>query len=248
MIEFSDNQVNILKSISTENYIGEIIEHCEIMFPLLISLYVKDDFRSCIQQSIVLAKKASYTQRGPVRLYIDMMIMLGSDFEKEPLFHSFRIKDQKELPQIERSMNLYTLLNNYIVEVYGENGCFFKKSVEAFKGFRTKNYFVKISSGNEELHELLRGIYPQRYDFAGYDAVNNLISILDEACEKYKIKRLTHRLYLALIMFLFGCLFEQDLFRGRYITEPLMRYFNNEDITNHNVIVSYYESFFVNYS
>lgn len=102
-MEFSDNQVNMLKKVSAENYISEITEHCEIMFPLLIPLQRKDDFRSCIQQSIVLAKKAGYTQRGPVRLYIDMMIILGSDFGKEPLFQSLKIKDQKVLPQIERS-------------------------------------------------------------------------------------------------------------------------------------------------
>lgn len=94
-MEFSDNQVNMLKKVSAENYISEITEHCEIMFPLLIPLQRKDDFRSCIQQSIVLAKKAGYTQRGPVRLYIDMMIILGSDFGKEPLFQSLKIKDQK---------------------------------------------------------------------------------------------------------------------------------------------------------
>lgn len=57
-MEFSDNQVNMLKKVSAENYISEITEHCEIMFPLLIPLQRKDDFRSCIQQSIVLAKKS----------------------------------------------------------------------------------------------------------------------------------------------------------------------------------------------
>lgn len=186
-MEFSDNQVNMLKKVSAENYISEIIEHCEIMFPLLIPLQKKDDFRSCIQQSIVFAKKAGYTQRGPVRLYIDMMIILGSDFGREPLFQSLKIKYQKDLPQIERSLSLYTLLNDYIAKVYGEDGCFFKKSFEIFKGFSAEDFTVKISSSNAGLHELLRGVYPQRYDFAGYNAVNDLIAVLDEACETIKL-------------------------------------------------------------
>ncbi|HDS9666665.1 TPA: hypothetical protein QH882_003833 [Klebsiella variicola] len=246
-MEFSDNQVNMLKKVSAENYISEIIEHCEIMFPLLIPLQKKDDFRSCIQQSIVFAKKAGYTQRGPVRLYIDMMIILGSDFGREPLFQSLKIKYQKDLPQIERSLSLYTLLNDYIAKVYGEDGCFFKKSFEIFKGFSAEDFTVKISSSNAGLHELLRGVYPQRYDFAGYNAVNDLIAVLDEACETYKVKRLYHRLYLALIMLLFGCSFEQDIFRGHLITEPLMKYFNNDDISGQNIIVSSYASFQVNH-
>ena len=246
-MEFSDNQVNMLKKVSTENYISEITEHCGIMFPLLIHLQMKGDFRSCIQQSIVLAKKAGYTQRGPVRLYIDLMIIFGTNFDRDPLFQWLKMEERETFPQIERSVNLYTLLNDYIVKVYGENGCFFKESIEKLKNFSVKDFSVKLSYSNAELHKLLMGIYPQRYDFSGYNAVNNLIAVLGEACERYKIKRLDYRLYLAVIMFLFGCSFEQDIFHGRFIMEPLMRYFTSEDVSHHNAIVKYYESLYVNY-
>ena len=124
---------------------------------------------------------------------------------------------------------------------------FLRKALKIFKGFSAEDFTVKISSSNAGLHELLRGVYPQRYDFAGYNAVNDLIAVLDEACETYKVKRLYHRLYLALIMFLFGCSFEQDIFRGHLITEPLMKYFNNDDISGQNIIVSSYASFQVNH-
>ena len=246
-MEFSDDQVDVLKKISIENYINEVIEHCGVIFPRLIPLYSKVEFYSYIQQGITLAKKAGYTQRGPVRLYIDAMIIFGSGFEREPLFHSLGINEKKELSQIERSVNLYALLNDYIEKVYGENVCFFKKSFEVFKKFSAKDFPMEISSSNAELHELLMGIYPQRYDFAGYNAVDDLIAALDVACERYKIKWLNHRLYLALIMFLFGCSFEQDVFRGHLITAPLMKYFNNENISGHNIIVSSYASFQVNH-
>lgn len=194
-----------------------------------------------------MQKKAGYTQRGPVRLYIDMMIVFGANFERDPLFQWLKMEERKTLPQIERSVHLYTLLNDYIVKIYGENGCFFKESIEMLKGFSAKDFSVKLSFSNAELHELLMGIYPQRYEFAGYNAVNDLIAVLDGACEKYKIKRLDHRLYLAIIMFLFGCSFEQDVFRSHLITEPLMKYFNNDDISGHNTIVSSYASFQVNH-
>ena len=246
-MEFSDDQVDVLKKIAIESYIDEIVEHCGIIFPKLIPLYMKEEFYSYVQQGIILAEQAGYTQRGPVRLYIDAMIIFGSGFEREPLFHSLKIKEKRQPSQIERSMNLYALLNDYIEKVYGENGCFFKKSFEMFENFSAKAFPVNISYSNEGLHELLMGIYPQRYDFAGYNAVNDLIAVLDGVCEKYKIKRLNHRLYLALIMFLFGCSFEQDVFRGHLITAPLINYFNNEEISNHNIIVSTYDSFQLNH-
>lgn len=246
-MEFSDSQVDVLKKISFESYIGELTEHCGVIFPELISLNRKEDFRSCIQLGITLARKAGYTQRGPIRLYIDMMIILGMNFECDPLFHWLKTEEQKVLSQIERSIMCCGLLDDYLARVYGVNGCFFKKSLEKFKDYSVKFLPEKIGSSNAELHELLRDIYPQRYDFAGYDAVNDLITLSGVGCERYKLKRDSHKTYLILIMFLFGCSFEQDVFRGHLITEPLMKYFNNDDISGHNIIVSSYASFQVNH-
>lgn len=246
-MEFSDNQVDVLKKISIESYIDEIAEHCGVIFPRLIPLYRKEDFCSHIQQGITLAKKAGYTQRGPVRLYIDMMIILGANFERDPLFQGLKIEEQKCLPQIERSVMLCGLLDDYLAKVYGDNGCFFKESLENFKYSSVKFLSDRTRFSNEGLHELLREIYPQRYDFAGYDAVNALIVLSGASCEKYNLKRKGHKSYLALIMFLFGCSFEQDIFRRQLINEPLIRYFNHDEISDHNCIVSSYAFFQINH-
>lgn len=141
----------------------------------------------------------------------------------------------------------FGLLDDYLAKVYGENGCFYKKSVEKIKNYSFKSLPEKTHSSNEELHELLRDIYPQRYDFAGCDAVNDLITLAGVGCERHKLKRDDHKSYLVLIMFLFGCSFDQDFFRGHLITEPLMNFFNNDDISGHNIIVSSYASFQVNH-
>lgn len=246
-MKFSDDQVDVLKKISIESYIDEITEHCTDIFPRLIPLYRKEDVHYYIQQGITLAKKAGYTQRGPVRLYINMMILLGVNFECDPLFQWLKTEGGNTLPQIERSVICYGLLDDYLASVYGENGRFYKKSLERFKNYSVKFFPEKISSNNEGLHELLRGIYPQKYDFAGYDAVNDLISLSVDKCERYKLNMVCHKSYLALIMFLFGCSFEQDYFRGHFVTEPLMKYFNNDDASGQNIIVSSYASFQVNH-
>lgn len=124
-MEFSENQVSVLKSLSIENYISEVVGHCEILFPLLISSQKNDSLRSCIKKGVIFSNECGYTQRGPVRLYIDMMIMLGSHFESDPLFQSFKINRQEGIAQIETSVVLYAFLNNYLTKVHGDNGCFF---------------------------------------------------------------------------------------------------------------------------
>lgn len=239
MIELNYNQVDFLKNIAIEKYIDEIMDHWESNFPGFILLQKDKDIKSYINQGISIAKKYGYTQRGSVRLYIDMMIMFGVNFERDPLFQWLIEKEKSS--QIERSVKSHMLLTGYFEKVYGDNGCFFKESINNFKEFSEKYLPVKIDITNKELHEMLKYIYPQRYDFVGTDAIDNLIFLSES--KKYKLKHSRHRSYLVIIMFLFGCSFEQDFFRSRFILEPLMKYLNNEHICNHNTIVSCYESF-----
>lgn len=96
------------------------------MFPSLPFSCGANDLYSYIEMNIVRAKNAGYTQRGAVRLYIDMMIIFGEGFERDPLFKNIVTRNINEnLSQIEKTMNLYSFLNRYINDVYGEGGVFF---------------------------------------------------------------------------------------------------------------------------
>ncbi|ENH8185373.1 hypothetical protein ABWR82_004714, partial [Salmonella enterica subsp. enterica] len=126
MIELNYNQVDFLKNIAIEKYIDEIMDHWESNFPGFILLQKDKDIKSYINQGISIAKKYGYTQRGSVRLYIDMMIMFGVNFERDPLFQWLIEKEKSS--QIERSVKSHMLLTGYFEKVYGDNGCFFKES------------------------------------------------------------------------------------------------------------------------
>ena len=207
-MEFSNSQIEVLKKLSFENYVNELMEHYEIMFPLLMSSLKKDEVRSFIEQGIVLAKKSGYTQRGPVRLYLDMMIIFGSKFEQDPLFQRLNVKEENNVSQIERSVTLYTLLNKYLEAVYGVNGIYFKESLRMFNDLNIKDLPVGINVSSKDLHELLRRIYPQRYDFVTANAIDNLIALSDEYCKHCELKIDNNKSYFVLIVFLFGCSFE----------------------------------------
>ncbi|ATZ10347.1 hypothetical protein [Erwinia amylovora] len=245
-MEFSNSQVDVLKKLSFANYLNEIMQHYEIMFPLLIPLLKKECFRSFVEQGIVLAKESGYTQRGPVRLYLDMMIIFGSHFEQDPLFKKLKVEEDKNVSQIEKSVTLYTLLGKYLKTVYGLSGLYFKESIRVFQRLNIKTLPVGINVSNNELHELLRGIYPQRYDFATSDSIDELITLSDEYCRRHGLKNQNNKSYLILVMFLFGCSFGQGSFRDRFIKGLLIKYFNNKDVSNHCAIVSHYASFQIN--
>lgn len=215
------------------------------MFPSLVRLLAKDEFRLFIEQGIILANKSGYTQRGPVRLYLDMLIIFGVDFEQDSLFQWLKI-EREDVSQIEKSISLYTFLNKYFDDVYGENSVFFKDSLEKFLTLNVKDLYISIGGDNKALHEFLQNIYQQRYDFYGPDFINNLIASSEQYCKRYGLIEDSYKSYLILIMFLFGRSLDQDLLRRWFIMEPLTEYFKSGNVIFHYSIASCYEAFKVN--
>lgn len=242
-MDFTDKQVEILKEISYEKFVIEVMSHWKTAFPSILLRGDERIFYRYIREGIVLANKYGYSQRGPVRLYLDLMIISGVNFEKDPLFQWMNTEKGLSTSQIESSVYLHSKLRDYIDAVYGKNNVFINESKVRFKELNSKNLPVGANGDKHEVHELLKCIHPQRYNFSGFDAIESLIYISSEYCDRYKLKNERHRSYVTLIMFLFGCSFETDLVRNALIVKPLMWYLESEDVHSHYEIVSHYASF-----
>lgn len=246
-MNFNEEQIIRLEKLSLRNYVCELVEHCMSLFPLLVSLQGQDSFRAYIEQLIIIAKKDGYTQRGPVRLYIDMMIIFGVRFGNDPLYQSFTIKKQEmNLSQIEKSMILYSYLSEYMEFVYGKNNLLFKESIKKFQNLDIKNVLANVEANYGGVHNLLKNIYPQKYFFVGSSSINNLIKSSDELAKCYGLGKFNQKIYLTLIMFLFGCSFEQGIFRNVISMDYFSRSFASEDAEFHHSIVSCYECLQIN--
>lgn len=217
------------------------------MFPLLPFSWGADNLYSSIEMSIIQAKKAGYPQRGSVRLYIDMMIILGGGFEKDLLFKNSLISNVRgDFSPIEKTMGLYSFLNRYVNEVYGKGGVFFIESLNKFKVFNTNDIYVTCGNNFYNIHDLLKYIYPQRYEFVGSNAIDHLHAFSEEYAERNNIARTKQRLYLIIVMFLFGCSFEHDLLYKRLNVNDLNNYLIKEDSVSHDLIASSYSCLQIN--
>jgi len=241
MIELCDPQIDLLKAFSLKKDTDDFIIHCRKMFPSLVTLQRKEHLRPYIEQSVELAKKAGFTQRGPVCVYMDMMIILGVGFERDPL-HAWLAPDAltDSSSQLEKSMALYAALKNYLNTVYGEQGMFFEESLQRLRHITINTLPVNPDSYSENVHALLHALYPQRYDFIGYDAINAWLSFTDVRMKNAGITKAKHKAYMALIMFLFGYQFDQGCFRNALNLVTQSSAFSQPDNRLHEIVISCY--------
>lgn len=122
------------------------------------------------------------------------------------------------------------------------------ESLNKFKDFNMNGISVTYENNFYNIHALLKYIYPQRYEFIGSNAIDHLNVLVEEYVERNKIVQINQKIYLIIVMFLFGCSLEHNPFYNRLNINNLSNYLIKEDSINHDSIVSCYSCLQINYS
>ncbi len=79
-------QIEALEEASVNNFVGEMARHCEEFSPHLTKTLNNEQLNEAVRHGIEKAEEYGFTQRGPVRFFIDLMIVFGSDFDTDPQY------------------------------------------------------------------------------------------------------------------------------------------------------------------
>lgn len=210
-MKISTEQLALLDFYSKNAFINELSEHCKEMFPFIFNGLGTKRLKVSLAKLINNAKASNITQRGPLQLYIDMAIVLGSGFDTDPMYSCFRTVNEQHSfgTELEKSMLVHDKFNRYLADVMGESNLYildFKNKLanEIFYGFSNVNF-------NEQVFDLLKSLYPQKCMYLGYDKVKDLICLGLENSDTYCLN-LSARAAFILVMFIVGHEFQSDCF------------------------------------
>lgn len=150
------------------------------------------------------ASEYGFTTRGPVQFYLELMLAFGSDFDRDPQFSWMRAALTEEGDQTQRAQDLYAAVNRYLDEVNGPRA---EHSIAALQQVRsvTVESLSQVGSDLEAQAGLwLRSFHPRRCDFAGENALRQLLPLAREASHKYRLAEPEGSALLLGLMFMFG--------------------------------------------
>lgn len=128
-MKINADQLALLDLYSSNSYASELVKYCKSIFPLIYDSLHEKTLRTNIAKLIETAGRSKVTQRGPIQLYFDMAVTLGSEFETDPMYSDFNF-EPSQFPtknQLEISLSLHEKFNTYIENVIGEDGKYAKK-------------------------------------------------------------------------------------------------------------------------
>jgi len=131
----------------------------------------------CVQFAMQRARQYGFTNRGPIRLYLQMIFLLGSDFDSDPLlpWAGEVLSNPLTANQTDRAAYLYQALGEYLRHVAGPDNGFAKAALVR----ANEELSGGLGGGGKDIEQMIfkrvRRVYPEKCEYAGDAAVRKSI-------------------------------------------------------------------------
>lgn len=204
-------QRETLRQAALRSFATEMVEHCHQFSPRLCRVLGKDQVRVVVDRGIAAAASHGFTKRGPVRLYIEMMLLFGSGFDADPQYPwaSAILADTDE-PQMERADRLYSNVTAYLDAVHGPDSAYLWAALKEVSILARRPLVFTAGSVATGLLDEMRRTFPQKYAYVGEDALHALVGRGEDTAARHGFDQPREVAVVIILMFAFGHGFDDD--------------------------------------
>jgi hypothetical protein len=184
----------------------EMVIHLAEFSPPLFNAVKEDQLRKAIRLGVRRGGEYGLTFRGPVRLYLELMLLFGSHFDTDPQYSwaTEILKGHDSIPQMERAENLYEKTLDYRKNVAGPADNYTLKALTSMSALAQQPLRVSAANFVPSMLEEMARIYPQKTTYVGEERLKVLIERGAAAARNYGFSTVRAIALPVVLMFAFG--------------------------------------------
>lgn len=204
MLKIRSDQIKVFEDVALQNFENEMMAHSKEFSPRLCEVIGDDQLRVALRQAMKRADSYGFTFRGPIRLYIDLMFLCGSDFDTDPQYPALGGVLNASGDQMLRAEQIYEGVLDYQRKVSGPENVNVHRALEALSVFaRMPVAFHAHDFVNEMIQEMNRA-FPQKAAYVGEEGLITLIHEGHMEAQKYGFPTVRWEAMMVVLMFAFG--------------------------------------------
>jgi hypothetical protein len=177
MLYIRPEQMETLNAHSLKMYKDKLRTHLMQYKPYLCEAAGTESLKTMVDLGFQRARSCDFTLSGTIRTYLEIMLVLGSDFKRDPQYFWLMpwLRSQEDCPEMDRARLLRFHVVRYLDDVQGINGVYEIQALSQAQSI-TNEQLIQIS-GNypQNAMKWLESMYPQKCRFIGTDALWSLI-------------------------------------------------------------------------
>jgi hypothetical protein len=195
-------QMAAFEEAAARNFRQELAEHCREFAPGLAEQAGAGNVRRFVDKGVEKTTASGFTLRGPTRLYVELMLAFGWEFEADAQLHWAR--QEKKEDQMERAQALQEASAAYADRVMGPK----REHAIAALGRLARlspGLWQRLSGPfDARLAQLLSALFPEKFEYAGPAGIRTLIPRAVDTASQAGVKLEGAVVALATLMFFFG--------------------------------------------
>jgi hypothetical protein len=197
-------QMQAFEEAARRQFDEEMVAHSKGFAPSLCEVISDEQLRVALRSAMTRADSYGFTYRGPIRLFIEMMFLRGSDFDTDPQYPAMEEILRTEGDQMERAEQIHQEYLNYLDKVSGPGAANVRKALNDLLIFaRNPGTYSSNDLVARMLQEMNR-IFPQKTAYVGE---TNLKILIDEAlveARMYDFLDVRSQALIVILKFAFG--------------------------------------------
>ena len=199
-------QFETLTAVADAGYIQSAVAHLKTYDPLLAASAGDEGLAKVARQGLGAARGYGLGQGTALRLYLELMMSLGTRFDTDPQFgwlHPW-LENIDGIGAVERARLLHFHATSYLDRAFGERGEYGHAALERISLLTLDRLRDVGKDFKSRGARLLEYIHPQRMDFLAPAAIDSLTAAAWTAANQASLPVQDGAVLLFLLMFAFG--------------------------------------------
>jgi len=177
MLTIRPEQLAVFRAQALGAFEVTMVNHLAAFSPPLFKAVGEAALLQAVRLGIGRAAGYGFDLRGPVRLYLELMLLLGSHFDTDPQYPwaAAILQDRETGPQMERAERLYRQTLDYQAHVGGPDDARALKALRNIRGFAGTPVQFAPAALVPFMLDALAQVYPEKTAFVGEAALAELI-------------------------------------------------------------------------
>ena len=177
MLVIRAEQMERFKKTALSSFEDEMVAHLAEFSPPLYKAVGEEQMRKVVQLGRSQAAQYGFTYRGPVRLYLELMLLFGSHFDTDPQYPwaAEILINQESGTQMQRAERLYEKTMDYRKNVAGPGDAYTLDALKKIAVFAKHPLTITADDFIPAMQREIAQIYPQKAAYVGSAGLEALI-------------------------------------------------------------------------
>jgi hypothetical protein len=209
MWKIRPEQIESFRQAALASFEDEMAAHSKVFTPKLAKALGEEQLRVALRFAVERAGRYGFTNRGSVRLYIELSFLFGSRFDSDPQYPwaGAFLRDPDD--QMQRAERLYRKTLEYQEKVSGRNAANTWEALKALLALArqprpTSLYGLEAGVLRETGIQEMARAFPQKVAYVCKEGLEALIREASDEARKFQLPAVQGDGLLVLLMFVFG--------------------------------------------